>query len=94
MILLQQETPIHEIADTLGLVLSIPTLTALISIVWFAAKVKNAAENTANSLKETTERITAILDRHQEAIDDNQIKIAVLWDGHERRHGVSDRRNT
>lgn len=91
---IQQETPVHEIADTLGLVLSIPTLTALISIVWFAAKVKNAAESTANSLKETTERITRILDKHQETIDDHAEKVAILWDGHERRYGVPDRRQT
>lgn len=80
-----QPSDLHTVADTIGIIVSIPLLTAMVGIIAFAFKVKGAAEDASRSIKAATEALTKILDDHEDRLRMTEGKVTVLWDGHERR---------
>jgi hypothetical protein len=87
-----QTSDIHNIADGIVAILSLPLLGTMATIIAFAFKVKGTAENTASALKSYADAVTKTLEDHDRQLSDHDRKVSILWDGHERRHGVDDRR--
>jgi hypothetical protein len=75
-----------------GLFVTIPILGVLVSIVYFVAKIESIAKSTAKDLKQFMETTNSRLDGHAKELKNQGEVVAILWDGHERRAGIPDRR--
>lgn len=85
-----QASDLHTVADTIGILISLPLLTILVGIVAFAFKVKGSAERATEAIREATESISKILSDHETRLRIGEGRLNVLWDGHERRKGQND----
>lgn len=58
------------------------------ALIWGAAKLSSKLDNLADAFTDHVKRV--------DTIEKNQVegdkKVAILWDGHERREGVDERR--
>lgn len=58
------------------------------ALIWGAATLANKLQNLADTFELHVKRV----DKIEENQVDSDKKVAVLWDGHERREGVPNRR--
>jgi len=83
-------TTIHEIADMIGMIVSLPLLIGVVQIVRFIGKLEQTIVVAATELNRFSTATTAKLEKHDGHIEDLNGKMSVLWDGHERRKNRPD----
>lgn len=92
MILQTPITVLHEIADTVGMIISVPLLVGVIQIVRFVGRLENSIAIATVELRNFSAITTQRFERQDSDVEDLQVnvddlkgKVSVLWDGHERR---------
>lgn len=81
----QVVTDIHNIADTVGAIISLPLLGAMVVGVRFIDGIKHAVEETTRALTSYVDRSDKQHTDHETRLREAEGKVEVLWDGHERR---------
>lgn len=83
---------IQAIGTVVGIMLAIPMLVLLFKIAMFVGSIKSLADTTSRKLEVHITKVENMLEVFSQRVTDSEKKIAVLWDGRERRSG-SDRRD-
>lgn len=83
--LAQAAAQLHTVADTIGLVVSLPLLGTCILGVRYIDAIRHTAEDTNKSLMAFMGSVTANHVDHEDRLREQEAKMAVVWDGHERR---------
>jgi hypothetical protein len=77
--ILQSVADAHLISDVVAVIV------VLVTVVGFAYSIKNTADNTADKLNESLKGISELIRDHEIRIRDNEGKMAIVWNGYERR---------
>lgn len=82
---------VQVVGIVLGVALSLPVLVVLAKVAMFVGSIKTSSESTALTLKEFTSEMRQLLVNQDMRLAETEVKVAVLWDGRDRRTG-NDRR--
>lgn len=79
------DSPIKVAATVIGFMVSLPMVYALIQAGVFFGSMRTAVTTLENAFAAHVQTIESYIERTENRLRDNEGKISVLWDGHDRR---------